>query len=123
MSIFTWCKMQIHLACDQCDHLIFIEALKPSQVASCPNCYCKLHIGKENSEQKVVALSLCAIVMLLSALFYPFISFSEQGITQTITLLDAGKILFKYNSPFLGLLIDISIIFLPLILLTKIPLP
>ncbi|PAJ76166.1 paraquat-inducible protein [Pseudoalteromonas sp. NBT06-2] len=109
--------MQIHLACDHCDDLIFIEALKPSQVASCPNCYCKLHVGKENSEQKVVALSLCAIVMLLSALFYPFISFSEQGITQTITLLDAGKILFKYNSPFLGLLIDISIIFLPLILL------
>ena len=109
--------MQIHLACDHCDQLIFIDVLKPNQVASCPNCQCKLHIGKNNSEQKVVALSLCAIIMLLSALFYPFISFSEQGITQTITLLDAGKILFSYNSPFLGVLIDVSIIFLPLTLL------
>jgi len=109
--------MQIHLACEHCDHLIYIDEITPSQVASCPNCHCKLYVVKESSEQKVVALSLSAIVMLLSALFYPFISFSEQGITQTITLLDAGKILFKYNSPFLGLLIDISIVFLPLTLL------
>jgi len=109
--------MQIHLACDHCDHLIYIDVLKPNQVAVCPNCQCKLHVGKKNSEQKVVALSLCAILMLLSALFYPFISFSEQGITQTITLLDAGKILFAYDSPFLGGLIDVSIIFLPLTLL------
>lgn len=109
--------MQIHLACDHCDQLIYIDVLKPNQVAVCPNCQCKLHVGKKNSEQKVVALSLCAILMLLSALFYPFISFSEQGITQTITLLDAGKILFAFNSPFLGVLIDVSIIFLPLTLL------
>jgi len=109
--------MQIHLACTHCDHLVFIEALNPKQIATCPNCNCKLHVGKHNSEQKVVALSLCAILMLVSALFYPFISFSEQGITQTITLLDAGKILFSFNSPLLGALIDITIIFLPLTLL------
>jgi len=109
--------MQIHLACNHCDQLIFIDVLKPEQMAICPNCQCKLHTGKNNSEQKVVALSICAIIMLLSALFYPFISFSEQGITQTITLLDAGTILFTFNSPLLGILIDITIIFLPLTLL------
>ncbi|SFB99816.1 PqiA/YebS family transporter subunit [Pseudoalteromonas denitrificans] len=109
--------MQLHLACRHCDQLVYIASLQKTQVAYCPNCRSKIALGKNNSEQKVVALSICAIAMLLSSLFYPFISFSEQGITQTITLLDAGKILFEFNSPLLGILIDITIIFLPLTLL------
>jgi len=55
--------------------------------------------------------------MLLSSMFYPFISFSSNGITQTITLPDAARILFNYDSDLLGLFIDISIIILPMSLL------
>ena len=58
----------------------------------------------------VVALSLSAIVMLLSSMFYPFLSFTSSGITQTITLPDAARILFNYDNDFLGLFIDTSII-------------
>jgi len=50
-------------------------------------------------------------------MFYPFISFSSNGITQTITLPDAARILFNYDSDLLGLFIDISIIILPMSLL------
>lgn len=55
--------------------------------------------------------------MLLSSMFYPFLSFSSSGITQTITLPDAARILFNYDNDFLGLFIDISIIGLPMLLL------
>lgn len=50
-------------------------------------------------------------------MFYPFISFSSNGITQTITLPDAARILFNYDSDLLGLFIDFSIILLPMSLL------
>ena len=58
--------------------------------------------------------------MLLSSMFYPFLSFSSSGITQTITLPDAARILFNYDNDFLGLFIDISIIGLPMLLLVLI---
>jgi paraquat-inducible protein A len=51
-------------------------------------------------------------------MFYPFISFSSNGITQTITLPDAARILFNYDSNLLGIFIDVSIIGLPMALLT-----
>ena len=50
-------------------------------------------------------------------MFYPFLSFSSNGITQTITLPDAARILFNYDSELLGLFIDLSIIALPMSLL------
>ncbi len=109
--------MEQHLACLHCDQLIFISKLTKTESAYCPVCRTKLKSNKQNAQQKVVALSLSSIILLLSSLFYPFISFSEKGLMQSITLLDAADILFTFHYPLLGLLIDFSIIFLPLSLL------
>ena len=55
---------------------------------------------------------------MLSALLYPFISFSNQGLTQTISLLDSAKILFDQDNLFVAALIDLTIIGLPFVLLS-----
>jgi paraquat-inducible protein A len=89
-------------------------------MAVCPHCNTKLSVSKANQDSSVVALSLSAIFMLLSSMFYPFLSFSSSGITQTITLPDAARILFNYDNDFLGLFIDASIIGLPMLLLVLI---
>ena len=86
-------------------------------MAVCPHCHHKLCEGDVNNDSKVVALSIGSLLMLLSSMFYPFISFSSSGITQTITLPDAARILFNYDSELLGLFIDFSIIALPMSLL------
>ena len=71
-----------------------------------------------NYDSRIVALKLSALLMLWpSSMFYPFISFSSNGITQTITLPDAARILFNYDSDLLGLFINVSIIGLPMMLL------
>ncbi|WP_372763039.1 PqiA/YebS family transporter subunit [Pseudoalteromonas sp.] len=103
--------------CSCCDLIINIPRVSNSEVALCPQCQHKLSAGDVNRDSRVVALSVSALLMLLSGMFYPFISFSSSGITQTITLPDAARILFNYDSELLGLFIDLSIIILPMSLL------
>ena len=104
-------------ACPSCDLIIDIPDIDAKQVALCPRCNHKIRGINVNNDIEIVALSLSALLMLLSSMFYPFISFSSNGITQTITLPDAARILFNYDSDLLGLFIDISIIILPMSLL------
>jgi paraquat-inducible protein A len=110
----------LQTACPSCDLVIEIPHLSAKQVAICPHCNTKLSASQANQDSMVIALSLSAIVMLLSSMFYPFLSFTSSGITQTITLPDAARILFNYDNDFLGLFIDTSIIGLPLLLLVLI---
>tara|TARA_Y100000310_G_scaffold291600_1_gene319668 strand:- start:2003 stop:3241 length:1239 start_codon:yes stop_codon:yes gene_type:complete len=107
----------LQTACPSCDLVVEIPHLNAKQVALCPHCNTKLSTSQACQDSTVVALSLSAIVMLLSSMFYPFLSFTSSGITQTITLPDAARILFNYDNDFLGLFIDISIIGLPMLLL------
>jgi paraquat-inducible protein A len=86
-------------------------------MAVCPHCQHKLCQADINNDSTIVALSFSALLMLLSSMFYPFLSFSSNGITQTITLPDAARILFNYDSELLGLFIDLSILALPMSLL------
>lgn len=104
-------------ACPSCDLIIEIPDINAKQVALCPRCNHKIRGVNVNHDIEIVALSFSALLMLLSSMFYPFISFSSNGITQTITLPDAARILFNYDSDLLGLFIDISIIILPMSLL------
>lgn len=107
----------LQTACPNCDLIIDIPRIVAKQMAVCPHCHSKLCAANVNYDSRIVALSLSALLMLLSSMFYPFISFSSNGITQTITLPDAARILFNYDSDLLGLFIDVSIIGLPMMLL------
>ncbi len=107
----------MRLACPQCDLVIDIPGLSAGQSALCPRCHSKVSQVDVDNNQIVVALCLGALILLLSAIFYPFISFSSYGLSQTITLPDAARILFNYDSDLLGLFIDISIIGLPMLML------
>lgn len=107
----------MQLACLHCDHIIDIPPLNTHQVAICPCCKSKLSSAQNNNDRSVIALSLSAIIMLLSSVFYPFIAFSSNGLTQMITLPDAARILVNYENVLLGVLLDMSIIGLPLLML------
>lgn len=109
--------MEQQIACPQCDLLIELAPLSVNQRAHCPHCGYQVSRGNFHQNTTVIAFALSALIMLLSSLFYPFISFSNQGLTQTITLLDAAKILFNYHTPLLGALLDLCIILLPLFVL------
>lgn len=110
--------MEIQLACHHCDQIVSIPTLSHGEHAYCPNCHTLLSRTINARAQKVVALSIASIILLFSALLYPFISFSNQGLSQTINLLDAAKILFYQDNFFVAALIDITIIGLPFVLLT-----
>lgn len=109
--------MEIQLACHHCDQLVSIPELKHGEHAYCPNCHTLLSRTIDYRNQKVIALSISSLILLFSALLYPFISFSNQGLSQTISLLDAAKILFYQDNFFVAALIDATIIGLPFILL------
>ena len=110
--------MTIQLACPHCDQLVTIPTLSHGEYAYCSNCKTLLSRHIDTREQKVLALSISSLILLFSGLLYPFIAFSNQGLTQSITLLDAAKILLQQNNLFVAALIDITIIALPCIVLS-----
>lgn len=116
-------SINLQTVCSCCDLIIDIPSINAKEVAVCPSCHHKLYEADVNNDTRIVALSFSALLMLLSSMFYPFLSFSSNGITQTITLPDAARILFNYDSELLGFFIDLSIIALPMgLLLILIPL-
>jgi paraquat-inducible protein A len=110
--------MQTQRACHHCDQLVNIPSLEHGQNAYCPNCQTLLSRNIKYRNQKVIALSISSLILLLSALLYPFISFSNQGLNQTISLLDSAKILLDQDNLFVAALIDLTIIGLPFLLLS-----
>lgn len=116
-NIVSYWEYRLQTACPSCDLIIDIPRIVAKKMAVCPHCHSKVCSADVDYDQRIVAFSLSALLMLVSSMFYPFISFSSNGITQTITLPDAAKILFNYDSDLLGLFIDISIIGLPMTLL------
>ncbi len=114
-------------ACHDCDLLIKLpEHVAGHQKVSCPRCRKRVLSGHKNPVDYVLALSCSAIIILLMANSFPFLSFSAQGQSQTMSLFQASAELFQQGFYLLSILVFCFIIFLPfvyLILLVLLLLP
>ncbi|WP_462054339.1 paraquat-inducible protein A, partial [Vibrio cholerae] len=55
--------------------------------------------------QTAVALTISCLILLVLSLTFPFMSFSVQGMTQEITLLNAAKMLGEFQNVLLAILL------------------
>lgn len=104
--------------CPHCDHVVAIPELADGERARCPVCDTPLSLGFSQRAQHIVAFSLTGLVLFLCSLNFEFLSFANQGFSQSIQLLDTGSMLFEYQYPELGVLVDLTIIGLPFLHLT-----
>jgi paraquat-inducible protein A len=107
----------LQIACHHCDLICEIPKLGEHQVALCPVCDGTMAQGAAKNPDNVIPIAITALILFGLSLPFSFISFSKQGLVQSIHLLDAAAMMLLYNQPFLSALINITIIFLPISIL------
>lgn len=115
------------IACHGCDLLVDIGGLGHGDRAYCRRCGHFLTRYLHDATSRVLAYTLAAIILLLLALNFPFLSFTVSGLESVMTLRAAPGSLWNYGMHFLALMVAGFIILIPaaimvLVILISVPL-
>jgi paraquat-inducible protein A len=105
------------IACHGCDLLVDVDGLANGSRASCPRCGHFLTRYQNDAMSRVLAYAIAAIVLLVLAASFPFLSFSSSGLESVMTLGAAPGSLWRYGMPELAIMVAAFIIYLPALLL------
>ncbi len=105
------------IACHGCDLLVDVGDLESGSRASCPRCGHNLTQFKKDAMSQVLAYAIAAIILLVLANSFDFLSFSSSGLESVMTLRSAPGSLWRYGMPELAFMVAAFIIYLPAFLL------
>lgn len=94
-----------------------MPALKPRQNAYCPRCDYLLAANRPDAEVRLLAYSLAALICLVLANLFPFITLSASGLEQGVTLMGSIGILFAASHEALAVIVFAVIVAAPALLL------
>lgn len=103
----------ILVTCRECAYQTLIPALVNKHKALCPRCGYRITAYREHAIQWVGALALSALIFLIIALPFKFLSFSAGGQDQQIDILSSIVVLFAQDYAILGLIMASAIVVLP----------
>jgi len=108
-------KRTEHLhACAQCDLLVEIPAIIPHRTnVYCPRCHYNIALGHNNAKQHVLALAITALLLMVIACSFDFISFSANGQLRTISLFQTSAELFVQGYFVISILVAAFMFVLP----------
>lgn len=118
--------MTAAIACHGCDLLVDVSDLADGSTADCPRCGGFLTRYRSDAYQRVAATSVAAIICLLLANSFPFLSFAAKGLESVMTLRSTPVSLWQNGMPEVAVLVAAFIIFIPaavLVLLALIAFP
>ncbi len=104
-------------ACPSCDLLLKVPALAPGSRASCGRCGQEITFHFHNAQHRAAAFALTALILLLLACSFPFLSFERAGFGNEMTLPQTGWALYEDGALVLSGLIFGFIIAVPTSLL------
>lgn len=107
-------------ACQECDWVVALPPLRPGEVAVCPVCNHTLVKRHYRPVQRSMALALSALLALLFAVSFPFVSFAASGIGQQIELSQTATTLLGFDQPLIAILVALTIVILPAIYLLSV---
>lgn len=100
--------------------LVEVPVLASGRKAQCPRCGSVLAAQYENAFDRILAFSLSALIFLISANSFSFLSLSVQGQERTITLLQSIQLLAGEGESLLALTLGLAVILLPALMLVGI---
>jgi len=77
------------IACRSCDLLLDRVIPAPGEVARCPRCHHRLISNKRNVIDNTLAAAVSTAILMVAAIFFPFISLSEAGLHRDASVFDA----------------------------------
>lgn len=104
-------------ACQECDWVMALPPLRPGEIAVCPRCNHTLAKRHFRPVQRSMALALSALLALVFAVSFPFVSFTALGIGQQIDLSQTATELLSFDKPLVAILVALTIVVLPAIYL------
>lgn len=100
-------------ACSACDLVSAIPVLRPGEHACCPRCGHVLARRHLHPVQRSIALAISALLSLLIAIAFPFISMDTNGLDTQIELPQTALTLVNVHQPIVALIVSCTAIFLP----------
>lgn len=79
----------------------------------CPRCHHTLVRRHYRPVQRSMALAISALIALLLAVSFPFVSFSALGVGQQIQLGETATQLVSFDQPLIAILVALTIVILP----------
>ena len=76
------------IACPSCDALHEEQDLKVGEVARCVRCHGLLEAPRRSAMTRIIMLALAALILMVAAIFFPFLELSAAGLMQRSSLLD-----------------------------------
>ncbi len=107
------------IACQACDLLVNLESMRPGQRASCPRCGYRLTRLRPDAVERLMAYSIAALVALVFACLFPFLSFASSGVESVMTLPQTPGSLWRNGLPLVAILVAAFIIAIPALVLVS----
>nr|WP_239495293.1 paraquat-inducible protein A [Salinicola halophilus] len=104
-------------ACQECDLLVALPPLRPHECAKCPRCEHTLSYRHYRPAERSLALAITALMALAASVSFPFIRFEARGISNSIQLTDTASSMINFQEPFVGILVLLTIVVLPIFFL------
>jgi len=102
-------------ACEECDLLVPATALAVGETSSCPRCGHTLSAHLPQQELRPIAYGFAALIMFVLSNAFTFMSFSAKGVGQEMTFLQCITTLVDQGYLFLGAVLSLTLIGLPLV--------
>ncbi|WP_265501210.1 paraquat-inducible protein A [Paracoccus beibuensis] len=115
------------IACPRCDALHLEEHLEPGETARCIRCGTVIAKPREGAFAQLIALAFTSMVLLVGAVFFPFLQVSAMGFGNASSLFDvalafADGVLLPLVLAVLAMIIGLPIARSFLLLYTLVPL-
>lgn len=104
---------QTLIACPSCDLLFEVGDLQDGETARCSRCDAFLTTYRTNALSRVTAFAASALILLVLACSFPFMSFKASGTESVMTLPGTALALWHDGMPDLALVVAAFIVVVP----------
>lgn len=104
-------------ACLECDLLLTLRELRPGQRADCPRCGHFLTARGADWPTRSLAFALAAVVLLVMANSFPFLSLSAKGLESVMSLPRSALELYREGYALIAVLVFGPIVAIPALFL------
>ncbi len=80
--------LQTLIACPSCDALHHERDIAPGETATCVRCHAVLEAPRRTAMTRIIMLALSAIILMVAAIFFPFLELEVAGRFHRASLLD-----------------------------------
>lgn len=105
--------MNADIACPGCDLMVNVDGLRHGESASCPRCGNVLTRYRADASSRTLAYTVAALILLIIANSFSFLSFSASGLENQMTLGQTPGTLLEYGMPSAAFVVGAFIIFIP----------